>query len=223
MKVSEAIAARRSIRQFSDRPVEPELLRNILEKARNAPSGGNVQPWNATILTGSRLNRLKEEVRAAMLRGANPEQAEYAIYPAGLAEPYRSRRSRNGEAMYHSIGLERDNKMGRMMHLSRNFEFFGAPVGLLLHTPAYMGPPQWADMGMWLQTLMLLLVESGLGSCAQESWSTYPETVKRVAEIPQEHTFFCGVAIGYPDESAAINRFDNPRATLDETTRILEG
>ena len=88
--------------------------------------------------------------------------------------------------------------------------------------PRLMGPPQWADLGLWLQTVMLLLVEAGLGSCAQEAWSVYPETVKRVGEIPDDHVFFCGLAIGHPDRGAAVNQFPNPRAPLAETIRFFD-
>lgn len=219
--VSEAVARRRSIRAFADRAVEPELLRSILQSASLAPSGGNLQPWHAVVLTGARLQQLKRETRAAMMKGPGAEALEYEIYPPELPDPWRSRRKDNGEALYASIGVPRDDKAGRMAALARNFEFFGAPVGLLLHTPKIMGKPQWADLGMWLQTVMLLLVEAGLGSCAQEAWSHYPETVKRVGEIPDDHDFFCGLAIGYPDPAAAINSFDNARASLDETVKFL--
>lgn len=221
MSVSEAVAARRSIRLFAEDAVDPALLRSILEKARQAPSGGNVQPWHATVLSGARLERLKREARAAMLLGPGAEAPEYEIYPSGLPDPWRGRRGANGEAMYGAIGIPRDDKARRMAAIARNFEFFGAPVGLLVHTPRIMGKPQWADLGMWLQTVMLLLVEAGLGSCAQEAWSLYPQTVKRVGEIPDDHVFFCGLAIGHPSRDAAINCFSNSRAPLAETVRFL--
>ena len=220
--VSEAVAARRSIRMFTQEPVDPALLRTVLEKARQAPSGGNVQPWHATVLTGARLEQLKQETRAVMVQGPGAETPEYEIYPSGLPDPWRSRRGANGEAMYSALGIPREDKGRRMAAIARNFEFFGAPVGLLIHTPNFMGKPQWADLGMWLQTVMLLLVEAGLGSCAQEAWSVYPETVKRVGEIPDDHVFFCGLAIGHPDQSAALNQFPNPRAPLAETIRFLD-
>lgn len=222
MSVGDAVAARRSIRVFTDEPVDPVLLRAVLDRARLAPSGGNVQPWHATVLTGARLERLKRETRTAMSKGPGAETPEYEIYPAGLPDPWRSRRGANGEAMYNAFGIPREDKAGRMAAVARNFDFFGAPVGLLVHTPHFMGRPQWADLGMWLQTVMLLLVEAGLGSCAQEAWSVYPQTVKRVAEIPGDHVFFCGLAIGHPDRAAELNRFPNPRAPMEETVRFLD-
>lgn len=223
MTVSQAVAARRSIRVFDSRPVDTALLRELLDEARQSPSGGNVQPWHATVLSGKRLELLRQDARAAMMKGKDGvEVPEYQIYPSDLPDPWRSRRGANGEAMYAALGIERADKAARMAAVARNFDFFGAPVGLLLHTPHWMGKPQWADLGMWLQTLMLLLVEAGLGSCAQEAWSTYPETVKRVAEIPADHIFFCGLAIGYPAVSAPINSFPNPRAPLDEMVRFFD-
>jgi nitroreductase len=221
MSVSTAVAARRSIRQFTDRPVDMALLRDILDKARQAPSGGNLQPWHATVLSGPRLDRLKQETRAVMAQGPGAEVPEYQIYPSPLPDPWRSRRGANGEAMYGALGIPREDKASRMAAIARNFEFFGAPVGLLVHTPQIMGKPQWVDLGLWLQTVMLLLVEEGMGSCAQEAWSVYPATVKRVGEIPDDHIFFCGLAIGYPDPEATLNHFANPRAPLDETIRFL--
>jgi nitroreductase len=221
MSVGEAVATRRSIRVFSGQLVDLTLLRDILDKARQAPSGGNVQPWQAAVLAGARLERLKQETRTAMMAGQGKERPEYEIYPSGMPDPWRSRRGANGEAMYSALGIAREDKAGRMGAMARNFEFFGAPAALLVHTPRFMGKPQWADLGMWLQTVMLLLVEAGMGSCAQEAWSVYPETVKRVGDIPDDHIFFCGLAIGHPDHGSAVNSFPNLRAPLDETVRFF--
>jgi nitroreductase len=153
---------------------------------------------------------------------ATPQTPEYRIYPADLPDPWRNRRGANGEALYGALGIGREDKAARMRQMARNFDFFGAPVGLFLHMPKFMGPPQWADLGIWLQTVMLLLVEAGLGSCAQEAWSIYPETVKQVAQIPEDHVLFCGLAIGWPDPEAPVNSFANARAPLAESARFLD-
>lgn len=221
MNICDAVRHRRSIRAFRDAPVEMSLLRSLLDGARYAPSGGNLQPWHATVLTGTRLTKLRAGAQSAMRKPPGSESPEYRIYPADLPDPYRARRSANGEAMFAAIGVAREDKAGRARHLARNFDFFGAPVGMLVHTPKLMGPPQWADLGMWLQSFMLLAAEAGLGTCAQESWSVYPETVKVLAEIPADHTLFCGVAIGWPLEAESINSFQNSRADLTENVRFL--
>lgn len=222
MDVTTAVATRRSIRRFLDRPVPEDLLRQVLANAQAAPSGGDLQPWQATVLGGQALSRLKEAMQAALLAPPGSEAPEYRIYPEGLPDPWRSRRGTNGEALYSALGIARDDKAGRFGQLARNFTFFDAPVGLFVHMPRLMGPPQWADLGLWLQTVMLLLVEAGLGSCAQEAWSAYPETVRRVAGIPDDHLLFCGLAIGWPDPGAPVNAFPNDRAPLEDTVRFLD-
>lgn len=140
MDVSSAVAARRSIRRFLDRPVPQDLLREVLDKARAAPSGGNLQPWHATVLTGHSLARLKQDMQAALM--AAPEQPEYRIYPEDLPSPWRDRRSANGEALHASLGVAREDRAGRLAQLSRNFAFFDAPAGLFVHMPRFMRPPQ---------------------------------------------------------------------------------
>lgn len=222
MNVSTAVAARRSIRRFLDRPVPPDLLREVLEKARSAPSGGNLQPWQAVVLTGGALTQLKTEMQSALMQPPSSELPEYRIYPEGLPDPWRERRSSNGEALYSALGIAREDMAARISQLARNFTFFDAPVGLFVHLPRFMGPPQWADLGIWLQTVMLLLVEAGLGSCPQEAWSAYPETVKRVTGIPEDDLLFCGLAIGWPDTDAPVNSFANARASLEETVRFRD-
>lgn len=221
MKVSEALAARRSVRAFLDKPVDIDIVRGALEKAALAPSGGNLQPWHAVVLSGAPLGSLKSAMHEALKQPLGSQTPEYEIYPSDLPDPYRARRWANAEAMYASIGLTRENKPGRMAQLAKNFDFFGALMGLFLHTPRLMGPPQWSDLGMWLQSLMLLLVEAGLASCPQESWALYPKTVRCHVPIPDEHILFCGLAIGYADTTAPLNVFPNSRAPLSETVTFI--
>jgi nitroreductase len=216
MNVTEAVLSRRSIRQFLDQPVPREALKRVLANAQRAPSGGNVQPWNAVILTGEPLKLLVDAVQARIAANPQDRDSEYPIYPENLAEPYRSRRFGMGEAMYAALDIPRENKLGRLMQFAANFRAFDAPVLMMIHCPRYMGPPQWSDMGMWLQTIMLLLREEGLDSCAQEAWSVYAQTIKPMLGISEEDILFCGLAIGYRDLAAPINGFDVPRASLDE-------
>lgn len=219
MNVTEAVQIRRSVRAFTDQPVDREVLTRVLEKAQRSPSGGNVQPWNAVILTGAPMQALFDRVALEFPKGRAAMQPEYDIYPKGLDGAYEERRFGVGEDMYASLGISREDKAKRLMWFANNFRAFGAPVLMLVHTPKYMGPPQWSDIGMWLQTIMLLLREEGLDSCAQEAWAAYSPQVREVVDIPDDHTFFCGMAIGYRDEDAPVNRFDVKRAPLDESVR----
>jgi nitroreductase len=217
MTVTEAVATRRSVRQFLDRPVDRSVLERVLEKARNAPSGGNVQPWNAIVLTGEPLARLTEAILAKAASEPMGAGFEYDIYPPGLEGRYEAQRRAVGHAMFESVGLAREDKLGRIAQMAQNWTSFGAPVQLFTYTRKYMGPPQWSDMGMWLQTVMLLLREEGLDSCPQEIWARYGEFMKVQLAIDDEHIFFCGMAIGYRDPAAPINTFPVPRVALTET------
>jgi nitroreductase len=220
MRVAEAVTLRRSIRFFLNTSVDPAILRRVLETAQRAPSGGNVQPWNAVVLTGEPLARLEAAIAEALPQGRAGRSPEYDIYPPRLEGAYEERRVEVGEVMYRALGIAREDKKGRLEQFAQNFRAFGAPVLMLVHTPRYMGPPQWADIGMWLQTVMLLLREEGLDSCPQESWAMYGRQVRDCVVIPEDHIFFCGLAIGHRDPDAPVNRFAAPRAPLDEAVRF---
>lgn len=217
MNVTEAVATRRSVRAFTDQPVDQAVLERVLEKAQRSPSGGNTQPWNAVMLTGAPMQALFQSVADVLPQGRAAQMPEYDIYPKDLGGEYEQRRRDVGEGLYRALEITRENKAGRLMWFASNFRAFGAPVMMLVHTPKYMGPPQWSDIGMWLQTVMLLLREEGLDSCAQEAWAMYSAQVRSVVTIPGDHTFFCGMAIGYRDPDAPVNGFDVARAKLSES------
>ncbi|TCJ37183.1 nitroreductase [Parafrankia sp. BMG5.11] len=219
MDVSEAVASRRSIRAFLDEPVDRALLERVLEKAQRSPSGGNTQPWHGVVLAGEPLSRLITRVAEELPKGRAAHAPEYHVYPPELDGAYETRRRGVGEDMYGALAITREDKAARLAWFARNFQAFGAPVLMLVHTPKYMGPPQWSDIGMWLQTVMLLLREEGLDSCPQEAWAVYSPQIREVVAIPQDHTFFCGVAIGYRDPGAPVNQFSVARAPLDEAVR----
>lgn len=217
--VSEAVATRRSIRAFADTPVERAILERVLEKAQRAPSGGNTQPWHGLVLTGEPLQRLIARIAQELPRGREAFAPEYHIYPPELDGAYEERRRGIGEDMYGALAIPRESKAARLMWFARNFQAFGAPVLMLVHTPKYMGPPQWSDIGGWLQTIMLLLREEGLDSCPQEAWAVYAPQIREVVEIPADHTFFCGLSIGRRDPEAPVNAFPVTRAPLAESIR----
>lgn len=218
--LADIVAARRSCRAFTDQPVEDERLHTLLQAALRAPSGGNLQPWHFYLLDPAATAALKLQMQQVI--GTRPEgdMPDYEIYPPNLKEPYRSRRYRVGEALYGALGIARENKLGRLAWLAQNYQFFGAPVGLFCFVDRTMGSPQWSDLGMILQTLMLLAEEAGLATCAQEAWSRYGKTVARFVDAPADLMLFCGMAIGYADSEAAANQMRAERAPLDDVLTI---
>ena len=221
MKVSEALDTRISCRAFLANPVPESTVKSILAGAARAPSGGNLQPWHIYALTDTPLRDLLAAVHERMKGTPRGDGYEYAIYPPDLKEPYAGRRFKCGEDLYATIDIAREDKAGRIAQFKRNFGFFGAPVGLFLYVDRTMGPPQWADCGMYLQSLMLLAREHGLHTCPQESWAQWYATVARHIEPPSELMLFCGVALGYMDESAPVNRLRTERAGLEEFARLI--
>lgn len=214
MNVTEAVNSRRSVRQFLDKPVDRATLERVLETAQRSPSGGNTQPWNAIIVGGDALKDITAKIKEKAKVAPMGENIEYAIYPQELDGRYEEQRRAVGRDMFESIGLAREDRTGRVAQMAKNWDSFGAPVQLFTYTRKYMGPPQWSDMGMWLQTVMLLLREAGLDSCAQEIWAMYGSYMRELLGIDDDHIFFCGMAIGYRDPDAPINNFAVSRVPI---------
>lgn len=215
MDVREAVATRFSCRAFLPTPVPEPVVRDILERASRAPSGGNLQPWRVFALAGAPLAELKALIAPRAVENPRGEGAEYPVYPPGLTEPYDARRRTVGALLYRAIGVAREDRAGRYRQYARNFLFFDAPVGLFFAIDRQMGPPQWSDLGMYVQTVMLLARAHGLHACAQEAWTFWHKTVSVFLDLPPELMLFCGMALGYADPDAAINRWRSPREPLD--------
>ncbi len=210
MDVFEAVARRMSVRAFKPDPVPGEVVRELIEAAHQAPSGGNLQPWHVYALAGEPLRDLSERIVGKR------EKPAYEVYPASLWDPYRSRRFACGEDLYASIGIAREDKAGRLTQFANNGRLFGAPVGLFFCIDRRMGPPQWSDVGMYMQTFMLLAVARGLDTCAQEFWSAFPDTVADVLGLPEDLMIFSGMALGYRDDDHPINNWRTTRAPFEE-------
>jgi nitroreductase len=216
MRVSDAIDSRMSCRAFQKTPVPAATIKAILETAKRAPSGGNLQPWHVYVVAGEPLQQFLSIVRSKLRANPRGEGTEYDVYPKEITEPYRSRRFQCGEDMYATISVSRDDKMARLRQFARNYELFDAPVELFFAIDRQMGFGQWADLGMFMQNIMLLARENGLHTCAQEAWAVWHKTIGEFLELPPQLMFFCGMALGYRDESAPINSLRTSRAALEE-------
>ena len=220
VRVHAGRATRRSIRQFLDKPVAKEDVIDILEQAKRAPSGGNLQPWKVYVLAGEFRDRLVNTVAEKSAINPVGDGTEYDIYPPQLTDPYRTRRRDVGSDLYQLIGIPREDKMAKFAQLAKNFEFFGAPVGLIFTIDRQMGLGQWADLGMFMQNVMLMAKSKGLDTCAQEAWAVWHKTIAEIAEIPDEEMVFAGMCLGYADSDAVINELVSKRANLDEFAEL---
>ena len=220
MNVSEAVERRRSTRAFRPDPVSGALVREILDRAKKAPSGGNLQPWRVFALAGIALAEFKARVAAKTGKGIMGEPTEYDVYPPNLWEPFRTRRRETGAQRYAALGVtEKDPAALRDLSL-RNFRFFDAPVGLFFCLDRRLGPPQWSDMGMYMQTVMLLAVERGLDTCPQESWANWPATIAEYLGLPTDQMVFAGMSMGYADDAHPLNAIRTTREPFESFAEL---
>jgi nitroreductase len=220
LDVYEAVTSRRAVREFTDRRVPRQALERVLSTAAWSPSASNLQPWHAYVLTDGPLAGLKKRAGERLAAGDPWDEPEYEMYPPALKSPYRERRSAFGEQRYGSLGIPREDLEARQRAAAANWECFGAPAALFCYIDRDLGPAQWSDVGMYLQTVMLLLRAEGLHSCTQMAWAKYHRTVAEFLAPPDELTLFCGMSIGFEDATVGYTR--TGRAPLDETVVFVE-
>ena len=207
MDVYDAVTSRRAVRGFKSEPVSREELERVLSVAALSPSGSNIQPWNTYVLTGAPLAELKTRAVERVAHGDPWDERQYQMYPPTLKSPYGERRSAFGKERYSALGIAREDWEARQRAAIANWNCFGAPAALFCYIDRDLGRPQWADVGMYLQTIMLLLRAEGLHSCPQMAWSQVRETVAEVLSPPERLILFCGMSIGYEDPTASYARY----------------
>ena len=221
--VDAAITSRRSIRAYLPQAVAREDILQILQVAGRAPSGTNTQPWKVYVLEGER----KRELSSAILAIHNdPEQArlhseEYAYYPREWVSPYIDRRRKVGWDLYALLGLTRENKAGMAAQHGRNYEFFGAPVGLIFTIDRIMEQGSWLDYGMFLQSIMVAARGRGLDTCPQAAFTQYHRVIGSVLNIPDNETVVCGMALGYADTTKIENSLITERMPVEEFVKFV--
>lgn len=208
--VAEAIEGRRSTRGFLDRPVDLALVERLLALAARAPSGSNIQPWKAHVLTGASLLRLTDALSAAHL-GGEPEAREYEYYPTQWRAPYLERRRKVGWQLYELAGVKRGDREAAARQRGRNYVFFGAPVGLVFAIDRDLEQGSWLDYGMFLENLMIAARGAGLDTCPQAAIANYPGIVRAALGIPESEIVVCGMALGHADPDEPANTLASER------------
>lgn len=211
---TEAITSRRSIRAFRDQPVPQQTLETILIDAARAASGANIQPWHVTVVQG----QAKDALIAAVLEAfdAGDSSGDDVYYPSEFIEPYLARRRKVGWDLYGLLGIERGEHEKMVAQARKNYEFFGAPVGLMFTLHETMRNGGWLDLGLFMGNVMTLAREHGLDTCPQAAWQEFDHVVHRHLSLPHDQRFVVGMALGYEDTSAPINSLRTERAGLSE-------
>ena len=218
MRVSEAVNSRRSMRVFKADPVAKSDIEWIIENANRSASNGNLQPWKLYVTMGAARKRLSAAILSAMDAGDNGPGAEYNVYPQEMTPVYDARRKLVGKQLYTLLGVPRGDAAGMLKQFRKNYEFFDAPVGMILCVEKRMGNGQWIDCGIFLDQLMLLAREKGLHTCPQAAFSRYQHVVRRELNIPEDQTVICGLAMGYADPDVVPNSLITDRAPIQDFT-----
>ncbi len=222
VSVSQAAMSRRSVRVLTDKKVDRSLLTEILAIAGRAPSGSNVQPWHCFALTGDTLSRVGKAMQAEFEATAGSTSPDYSYYAAPLPEPYLSRRRACGWGLYGQLQIGRGDVEKARAYRVRNYNFFGAPVGLVFTIHRAMEKGSYLEYGMFLQSLMLAAREAGLDTCPQFSIAEYPGVLRSLLPIPEQHMILCGMALGYADPAAQLNTYQPARVQVEEFATFLD-
>jgi nitroreductase len=219
--VEDAIRGRRSIRAFQDKPVPHELISHVLDIANRAPSGSNTQPWKVWVLDGGVKDQLVREI-LEVYDTSGEGKREYNYYPVNWRDPYQARRRACGWGLYSTMGITRENKAGMHAQRRQNYEFFGAPVGLIFSIDRDMELGSWLDFGMFLQSIMVAARQFNLETCPQAAFCSFYSIIQNRLGIPETEMVVCGMALGYPDEGAKVNSFTTEREPLDVFVRWVK-
>lgn len=226
--VDEAITSRMATRAFTQQPVSREVITELLRVASRAPSGTNTQPWKVYVLQGASRDALCNKVCAAhdALR-ANPALAaeyreEYDYYPEKWVSPYIDRRRENGWSLYGLLGIVKGEKDKMHAQHQRNYKFFDAPVGFMFTLDRVMGRGSLMDYGMFLENIMVAARGRGLHTCPQAAWNGFSKIILPHIGAGADEMLVCGMALGYADESAPVNKFHTPRLAVEEFTHWLD-
>lgn len=217
MDIIAAIKSRHSVRAFQDRPVDPLIVKQILDAARYAPSAVNTQPWHVAVLQEKTLQTLGDKILEARAAGVEPNP-DYQYYPHDWFEPFKSRRVACGQALYGALGIDRRDTEKRLEQWNRNYRFFGAPMGLMIFINQHLETGSWMDLGMFIQNIMLAARQFELGTCAQAALAEHPDIVRETLQIKEPWTVVCGIALGYPDESVPVNQYRTEREDVQSFT-----
>ena len=223
--VDAAINSRRSLRAFLPTLVPRATIEDILSVATRAPSGTNTQPWRVHVLTGAAKAALSADIRAAY---DDPEERarhseEYAYYPTEWVSPYIDRRRKIGWDLYALLGIAKTDKPRMHAQNRRNFDFFGAPVGLMFTIERVMNQGSWLDYGMFLQNVMVAARARGLDTCPQAAFTQFHRIIARHLGLDETREMLvCGMSLGWADPAAVENTLQTEREPVAEFTRFLD-
>jgi len=217
LPADEAILTRRSVRAFLPTPVPRRTAEELLTLASRAPSGSNIQPWKVRVIAGDVKERFSRAILEALDRdGYEKHKREWNYYPVNWREPFLARRRKIGWDLYGLLGIAKGDFEGTEKQRRRNYEFFGAPVGLIFTLDQDLEMGSWLDLGIYLGALMIAARGRGLDTCPQAAFADFHAVIRRELGIPESEIIICGMGLGYADPDAVENRLVTERAPARE-------
>ena len=220
LDVLKAIKERKSVRAFKPDPVPKEMLLELLEIAQRAPSGTNTQPWHVYLCAGEVKAAISNDVLAMAESGQGASYEDFDYYPSTWNDTHNSRRRAVGWSLYNLVGIEKGDREASTKQAMRNFLFFDAPVGIFITIDSYLERGNWADVGMYIQTLMLAAKGLGLDTCPQAAWVPYQEPVIHHLGIPANESLVSGISLGWADPAKIENTLVSEREKVSEVARF---
>ncbi|WP_085297488.1 nitroreductase [Cognaticolwellia mytili] len=219
MSIEAILKERHSVRAFIDKPVPIETLKNIFSSAQLSPSNCNVQPWQTCVVSGQTKEQLQSKFIEILMSGAVPNpDFNWAAQYAGI---HRERQFGSANALYSSVAIAREDKKARQMAMVRNWQFFDAPHAIFFTMDKYLDIMGAVDLGIYAQTLSLIMAEHGISNCMQGALGQFPDPVRKILNLPDERGILFGMSFGYADESAAVNKTRTDRETLDNAVAFF--
>ncbi|MCG3269285.1 nitroreductase [Yoonia sp. I 8.24] len=213
----EILARRRSVRAFTQDPIDRPTIERLCQAARQAPSGANLQPGKFHVLTGAPLAAFSQRLVAANAKGA-PADLEYSYFPEMMAPALKDRQRKAGFALYEALGIARRDVTGRRAQFAKNYRFFDAPVGVIVTIDRDMGKGCFMDLGMAIMTFLLAAEDAGLGASGIGAIANYGRIAHDHLGLSEGELVVCGIAVGVADQSAPVNQFRTERLSLDAFT-----
>jgi len=220
MSVEQLLQNRVSIRAFLDKKIPEYTLNNIFAHAQLSPSNCNVQPWQICVVSGHSKDALQAKFMQTLISGATPNP-DFNWLPK-YQGVHRERQFGSANALYHSVGIAREDKKARQLAMLRNWQFFDAPYAVFFTMDKYLDIMGAVDLGIYAQTLALLLTEQGIGSCMQGALGQFPDPVREILKLPDERGILFGMSFGYADENAAINNTKTEREAVTNAVKFFD-
>src|SRR3989344_3018107 len=219
LPANEAIATRRAVRGFLKDEIPGSVVRELLALASRAPSGSNIQPWKIHAVSGEPKRLLSAAILESLPDDAKKRtKADWEYYPVNWREPYISRRRKLGWSLYGLLDIGKGDVEKAEAFRRRNYEFFGAPVGLIFTLDEDLEIGSWLDLGIFLGCLAVAARGRGLDTCLQQSFADVHAVLHRELKIPETEKVICGMALGYADNTVPQNKLVTERVPVDEFT-----